>query len=352
MSIQGSSMIAMPSRFQICLFAAGIGIAAALSPAGATDYYAGKSIDFIIGGNPGGGFDIYARVVVRHLGRHIPGKPTIVAKNMPGAGGAKAGIHVSSIAAKDGLTIGAVTPGAITGPLLDDKPTLFVPNKVAWIGSANSSTRICAVYETSKVMRFADAMTQKFILAGGSHGDATHDYAHMMRKLTAPNAISVTGGYKGTLDQTLAMERGEADGMCGWDWSSAKSQKPEWIRDKKIRLVLQIGPRPNAELTEAGAPQFWTFLKGEENRQIAQLIVSQQDFQRPYFVAGGTPMDHVTVLRKAFDATMADPQFQADAEKMRVDISPLPGAEVQTLIEQFYAAPKPIVEKARQAVRP
>src|SRR5262245_49445412 len=224
----------------------------------AADYYAGKTIDYIIGGNPGGGFDIYGRVIARHLGRHIPGNPAVVAKNLPGAGGAKAGIQVSTVAPKDGLTIGAVTPGAVTGPLLDDKPTLFAPNKVTWIGSANSSTRICAVYETSKIRTFDDAMTQTFVLAGGSFGDATHDYAHMMKKITGA-AINVVGGYKGTLDQTLAMERGEADGMCGWDWSSAKSQKPEWIRDRKVRLVLQIGPRPNAELTKIGAVEFWRY---------------------------------------------------------------------------------------------
>jgi tripartite-type tricarboxylate transporter receptor subunit TctC len=335
-----------------CALAAALCFAFAAAPATSADYYAGKTIDFIIGGNPGGGFDIYGRVVARHLGRHIPGNPQIVAKNLPGAGGTKAGIQVSTVSAKDGLTIGAVTPGAVTGPLLDDKPTLFVPNKVTWIGSANSSTRICAVFETSKIKSFNDAMTQKMVLAGGSHGDATHDYAHMMRKLTGPNAINVTGGYKGTLDQTLAMERGEADGMCGWDWSSAKSQKPEWIRDKKIRLVLQIGPRPNEELTKAGAPQFWKYIKGDDNRRIAEVIVSQQDFQRPYFVAGGTPAEYVATLRKAFDATMNDPQFLADAKKMRIDIEPLPGAEVQKLIEAFYATPKEIVAQARQAIRP
>jgi tripartite-type tricarboxylate transporter receptor subunit TctC len=332
-----------------CALAAALCLVSA--PATSADYYAGKTIDFIIGGNPGGGFDIYARAVARHLGRHIAGNPQIVAKNMPGAGGTKAGIHVSTIASKDGLTMGAVTPGAVTGPLLDDKPTLFVPNKVTWIGSANASTRICAAFDTSKIRSFDDAYKQKFVLAGGSHGDATHDYAHMVRKLTSAN-INVTGGYKGTLDQTLAMERGEADGMCGWDWSSAKSQKPEWIRDKKIRLLLQIGPRPNIELTKHGAAEFWKYVKGDNNRKIAALIVSQQDFQRPYFVAGGTPAEYVDILRKAFDATMNDPEFLADAKKMRIDIEPLPGAEVQKLIEAFYATPKEIVAQARQAVRP
>ncbi|MPZ41637.1 MAG: hypothetical protein GEU95_27055 [Rhizobiales bacterium] len=321
-------------------------------PAAAQDYYAGKTIDFVIGGNPGGGFDIYARALARHLPRHIAGNPAIVAKNMPGAGSTKAGVHVSTIAPKDGLTIGAVTPGAVTGPLLDDKPNaLFPASKVQWIGSANSSTRICATFEGSKVRTVNDMFAQKTVIGGGSYGDATHDYAHMIRKTTGAK-IDVIGGYKGTLDTTLAMERGEIDGMCGWDWSSAKSQKPEWIRDGKLRLLMQIGATPEDELTKLGAQEVWTHVKGDTNRQIVELIVSQQAFQRPYFVHGDTPMEYVHILRKAFDATMADPQFRADAAKMRIDISPLPGATVQKLVQTFYAAPKDIVEQARRAIRP
>jgi tripartite-type tricarboxylate transporter receptor subunit TctC len=341
----------MRHRHRAGLIVAVAGLLLVPLPASAEDYYAGKTIDFIIGGNPGGGFDIYGRAVARHLGRHIPGNPQIVPKNLPGAGRAKAGIQVSTVAAKDGLTIGAVTPGAVTGPLLDGKHTLFIPNRVAWIGSANSSTRICVAYRTSKIGSFDDAMTRKFVLAGGSHGDATHDYAYMMKKITRA-AINVTPGYKGTLDQTLAMERGEADGMCGWDWSSAKSQKPEWLRDRTVKVLLQIGLRPNEELTKLGALEFWKYVEGQENRQIASLVVSQQDFQRPYFVAGGTPAEYVAILRKAFDATMQDRQFLADAEKMRIDVSPLPGAQVQELVEKFYATPKSIVAQARQAIRP
>jgi tripartite-type tricarboxylate transporter receptor subunit TctC len=329
-------------------------LAAALlaAPAAAEDYYAGKTIDFIIGGNPGGGFDIYARAITRHLPRHIPGAPAIIAKNMPGAGSTKAGAHVSTIAPKDGLTIGAVTPGAITGPLLDDKPSsLFPASKVQWIGSANSSTRICTTFERSKIRTVDDMFAHKTVIGGGSYGDATHDYAHMIRNTTDAK-INVIGGYKGTLDTTLAMERGEIDGMCGWDWSSAKSQKPEWIRDGKLRLLMQIGATPDDELTKFGAQPVWKYVKGDTNRQIVELIVSQQAFQRPYFVHGDTPTEYVAILRKAFSATMADPQFLADSAKMRVDISPLPGATVQDLVQKFYAAPKSIVEQARRAIRP
>ena len=195
----------------------------------------------MVGNYPGGGFDIYARAVARHLGRHIPGNPNVVVKNMPGAGSAKAGVHISQVAPKDGLSIGAVTPGAIVGPLLDDKPqSMFDPTKVTYLGTANSGTRICVTYDKSKVRSFKQAMTEKIVLGGVAPGDAVHDFAYMVRATTgAP--ISVVAGYKGTLDVTLAMERGEIDGVCGWEWSSAKAQKPEWIRDGKLNFLLQIG---------------------------------------------------------------------------------------------------------------
>jgi hypothetical protein len=173
-----------------------------------------------------------------------------------------------------------------------------------------------------------------------------------MIKKTTELMIDVIAGYKGTLDTALAMERGEIDGMCGWDWSSAKAQKSEWIRDGKLRVLLQIGATPEDELTRLGAQPIWKYVQGEDKRKLVELIVSQQAFQRPYFVAAGTPMQQVGILRKAFDATLADPLFLADAAKMRVDIKPLPGATVQQLIERFYATPRSIVEQARRAIRP
>ena len=321
-------------------------------PAASQDYYAGKTIDLVVGNYPGGGFDIYARAVARHLGRNIPGNPTVVVKNMPGAGSAKAGVHISTVAPKDGLSIGAVTPGAIVGPLLDDKPqSMFDPAKVTYLGTANSGTRICVTYEKSKVRSFKQAMTEKIVLGGVAPGDAVHDFAYMVRATTgAP--MSVVPGYKGTLDVTLAMERGEVDGACGWEWSSAKAQKPEWIRDGKLNLLAQIGPNANDELTKLGVPRLDDYIKDDDSRRVMALIVSQQAFQRPYFVAMGTPEAYVAILRKAFDATMQDEQFLADAKKLRIDVSPLPGATVQELVQKFYATPKHIVEQGRRAIRP
>ncbi len=322
------------------------------APLSAADYYAGKTIDLVVGNYPGGGFDIYARTLGRHLGRNIPGSPMIVVKNMPGAGSAKAGHHVQAIAPKDGLTIGAVTPGAIIGPLLDEKPeSIFEPLKVTYLGTANSGARICATYATSKTKTFDDALANKTRLGGVSPGDAVHDYAYLIKRTTNAQ-VDVVAGYKGTLDLALAMERGEIDGMCGWDWSSAKAQKPEWIPDGKVKILAQLGLNENAELSARGVPTIWKYLRSDEARKVHELVVSQQAFTRPYFIATGTPAELVAILRNAFDATMQDPQYLADAEKMRIDISPLSGAKVQELVGQLYATPKAIVERARQAIRP
>jgi tripartite-type tricarboxylate transporter receptor subunit TctC len=332
------------------IFAVGAGLAA--TPAPAADYYAGKSVEMIVGNYPGGGFDIYARAVARHLGRNIPGNPTIVVKNMPGAGSAKAGYQVSTIAPKDGLSIGAITPGAIIGPLLDDKPdTNFDPLKVTYLGTANAGARICATYTTSKIKRFDDALSNKMLLGGVSPGDAVHDYAYLVKRTTNAH-IEVVAGYKGTLDLALAMERGEIDGVCGWDWSSAKAQKPDWIKEGKLNILAQLGPTENAELTQKGVPTIWKFMKDDAARKVHEMVVSQQAFTRPYFIATGTPAELVTTLRTAFDATMHDPQFLADAKKIHIDVSSLSGATVQDLIVKLFATPKETVEQARKAIRP
>jgi tripartite-type tricarboxylate transporter receptor subunit TctC len=332
------------------IFVVGAGFVATPAPAG--DYYAGKSVDMIVGNYPGGGFDIYARAVARHLGRNIPGNPPIVVKNMPGAGSAKAGYQVSTVAPKDGLSIGAITPGAIIGPLLDDKPdTNFDPLKVTYLGTANAGARICATYTTSKIKRFDDALNNKMLLGGVSPGDAVHDYAYLVKRTTNAQ-IEVVAGYKGTLDLALAMERGEIDGVCGWDWSSAKAQKPDWIKEGKLNILAQLGPTENAELTQKGVPTIWKFMKDDAARKVHEMVVSQQAFTRPYFIATGTPAELVTTLRTAFDATMRDPQFLADAEKIHIDVSSLSGATVQDLIVKLFATPKETIQQARKAIRP
>lgn len=324
----------------------------AASPALAADFYAGKTIEFEVGADVGGGYDIYARSLARHIGQHIPGNPTIVVKNMPGAGSGRTAVFISNVAPKDGSTLGALMPGAIIGNLLDDKAnTQFDPTKVIYIGSADAGTRVCATYQTSKIKTFGDALKNRTVIGATAAGGATRDYAYMHNH-TSGTKFDVVAGYKGTADITLAMERGEVDGTCGWDWSSVKSQKPDWLRDHKLNLLVQVGLDPNPELTKMGVPEIWKYVEGDDNRKIVELVVSQQVFQRSYIAPPGTPAEEIAILRKAFDATMTDPQFLADAQTVRIAISPLSGAKVQDIVSKLYATPKEIVARAKQVIKP
>jgi tripartite-type tricarboxylate transporter receptor subunit TctC len=328
-------------------------IAAALAaPAHAADYYAGKTIELVVGSDAGGGYDIYARTVARHISRHIPGNPNVIVKNMPGAGSSRAGIYISTVAPKDGGSVGALMPGAIMGPLLDDKPNLqFDPTKVIYIGTADSGVRICTTFQNSKIKTFEDAQKQKTVLGASAAGGSTRDYDYLLNK-TAGAKFDVVSGYQGTVDIALAMERGEVDGMCGWDWSSVKSQKSDWVRDKKLNVLVQVALEPEAELTKMGVPLIWQYITKEDDRKVAELVVSQQVFQRSYIAPPGTPKEQIDILRTAFDATVADPQFLADAEKMKISITPLSGAKVQALVEKLYATPKDLIERAKNVIKP
>jgi tripartite-type tricarboxylate transporter receptor subunit TctC len=321
------------------------------TPAPAADYYAGKSIDMLIGAPPAGGYDIYARLVARYLGRHIPGQPTIVPKNMPGAASGRAAGFVSNVAPKDGTVIAAIMPGAVMAPLLDPKAeSLFDPQKVLYVGTANSGSRICVSRKDSNIKTFDDAITQKSVFGGVSANDSTREYAFMHKK-TSGAQFEVVAGYNGTNDIGLAMERGEIDGACGWDWASFKSQRPDWVRGDKANLLLQVALEPNEELTRLGVPMVWKYIKTEQNKKVVELVVSQQVFHRSYIVAPGTPAEPLGILRTAFEATMKDPQLLEDAAKMRIDIAPLSGAKVQDVVDKLFATPKDVVELAQQVIR-
>src|SRR6202011_1457641 len=274
------------SKSLICDCLALIALAAAsmLVPARApaADYYSGKSIDLLIGAPAGGGYDIYARALARHYGRHIPGQPAIIPKDMPAAGSAPAAGFISTLAPKDGPAIAAIFPGAVMGPLLEEKAeALFDPTKVFYLGTANNGTRVCVSRQGSKIKVFDDALTQEASFGGVSTNDSTREYGYMHKK-TSGAQYDVVSGYSGTAEIALAMERGEIDGACGWDWSSLKSQRPDWIRNKTVNVLLQAGLEPNSELARMGVPSVFKYVKDETDRQAVELVVSQQVFLRSY----------------------------------------------------------------------
>ena len=332
-----------------------IAIAAATTnagAAGASDFYAGKQIVFLIGGNPGGGYDLYARALSRHMGKHIPGHPGFIVRNQPGAGSGTAAAYLASVAPKDGSIIGAIYPGVIVAPLLDGKAQgLFDPQAFKYLGSADSGTRVCITYVDSKIKTFDDARKSKAIMGASAAGGSTRDYAYMNAN-AAGAKFEVVSGYKGTVDIFLAMERGEVDGMCGLDWSSLKSQRPDWLRDKKLNIILQNGAENDPELDKLGAPGVWKYVEKEEDRKAIEMIVSQQVFGRPYLAPPGISPGRLKILRDAFSATVTDPEFMADAEKLHLDVTPSSGEKVQAVVEKLYSAPKSVVERARQLISP
>ena len=232
------------------------------------------------------------------------------------------------------------------------------PNYLVWeerkgpdfiIELTSSSTRAEDVKK--KFVLYQDVLKVKAVFGGVSANDSTRDYGYM-HKHTSGALYDVIAGYNGTNEIGLAMERGEVDGACGWDWASFKSQRPDWLRDHKVNVLLQVALEPNEELTRMGVPHVWNYVKREETRKVVELIIGQQVFQRSYIAPPGVAPEQLAVLRKAFDDTMKDPQYLAEAEKLRIDVSPLPGAQVQAIVQKLHATPKDIVEKARAAIRP
>lgn len=334
---------------------AGLAAGATAAPqamAQGADFYAGKSMTMLIGAAPGGGYDVYARTIGRHMGRFIPGSPEIVPRNMVGAGSATAAAAIYTTAPKDGTWIGAIFPGVIIGPILDPKPqSLFDPTKFIYIGSADSGTRVCITGANSKVKTFKDALEQKTIMGASAAGGSTRDYAFMLNKV-ANAKFEIVSGYKGTADLFLAIERGEVDGMCGLDWSSLKSQRPDWLRDRKINILTQTALAQEPELTKLGVPMMWDFVKVDLDRKAAELVVSQQVFGRPYVLSPGTPEAQVKILRSAFMKTMADKQFLEEAAKARLDIAPSTGEAVQELVTKIFATSPEVVERAKAIIKP
>ncbi len=320
-----------------------------LQPANSADFYAGKTLTIVIGSGAGGGYDRYGRTVGRYMVKYIPGRPTVVPKNMPGAGSMKAAEYLYNIAPKNGTTIAILQPGALMEPLINaTKKFRFDPPKFEYIGSANSGVRLCVMYHKAKVKTFEDAMKYQATVGGNAPGSSTTDYAQMFNRL-AGTKFKIVNGYKSSSRVVLAMERGELDGICGFDAASFRSQRPDWFNTKLTNMIVQSSITPSAELEKLGVPPMWKYVKGKD-RKIAELVLAQQEFHRPFVAPPGTPAANLTIMRTAFAKAMKDAKFLADAKKSKLDINPKSGEVVDRLIKKMYASPKALVIGARKAL--
>jgi len=312
-------------------------------------FYRGKTVTITVGSAVGGGYDTYARLVGRHLGRHIPGNPTIVVQNIPGAGSNKAASYVALQAPKDGTAIGAIQSGAILQPLISEQSIPHDPSKFIMLGSANRSVYLCVVRADAPVKSFQEAFEKEVIIGTSGEGATLREMPIMLINVLGVK-LRIIGGYAGSREIILAMERNEVQGMCGMDWSSLATQQRNWISSGFVRLLAQEDLQGHPEMNRMGVPLTISFAKTPEDRQVMEMIYSQNLFGRPYLVPPGTPPDRVAALRRALAAMLRDSALLADAERSGLDIGPMGGEELQALVARLYALPPRIIERAKQSL--
>jgi tripartite-type tricarboxylate transporter receptor subunit TctC len=312
-------------------------------------FFKGKIVSIYVGSSAGGGYDTYGRLLSRHLGNHIPGRPNIVVQNMPGAGSNKAAGFIFTVAPKDGTAIGAIFPGAVLQPLIGEGAVQHQPNKLVYLGSANSDVYHCFARTDAPAKTFRDALQTEVILGASNEGGTTRDLPAMMNNL-AGSKFKIVTGYAGSKEIGLAVERNEVHGACGIGWTGFTTLYPQWFEKKLVSMTLQLSIKGHPELNKMGVPIATEFAKPGEDRQAMELVLSQGLFGRPYVLPPETPKDRVEALRKAFAAALADPALQAEAKKARLDVEVIGGADLQAKIAELYALPKNVVDKAKHSM--
>lgn len=313
------------------------------------DFYTGKTIQLLIGFSPGGGYDLYGRMIARHMGRHIPGNPKLVPQNMPGAGSLKALNYLYGVAPKDGTALAHFAPGVLFEPLLGHpEGAQFDATKLTWLGSASREVSVCAFIAGAGIKSWAD-MRSKPTIIGASGGGAESDVFPTILRNMFHAPLRIVTGYPGGTEITLAMERREVDGRCGWSWTSLLSRSKALLDSHQLDVVLQIGLAKTKDLPDV--PLIVDVTDNAEQKAALKLIVARQSIARPFAAPPGLPPERARALREAFAATLADPEFLAEARSQSLDIEAVQGAEVEALIREVYASSPQAVQLATSVMR-
>ncbi len=307
-------------------------------------FYAGKTLSLIVGYTVGGGYDIYGRALARHIGRHIPGSPTIVTQNMPGAGSQKSLEYLLTVAPKDGLTMGTFSRTLAIAPLIEGAK--YDPTRLEWIGSITTDTSTCVAWHASPLKTWDDLKSRQFTVGGLGKASDPDMYATILRLMFGLD-VKLVSGYPGTNEVALAMERGEVDGICGYSYSSLRASRKSWIDDRKVAILVQAALVRDAALPEV--PMLLDKTTSGQQRDALALILAPQAVARPFAMPPGAPADRVNAVRAAFMATMTDPDFVREARTAGLDIDPMPGQAIADLYRKVYATPPSVVADARRA---
>lgn len=309
-------------------------------------FYAGRNMDVVIGYPPGGGFDASARLLIRHMPRHLPGSPTMIPKNMPGAGSLVAANYIYNVAPKDGSEFGIIGGSVPFGPLWSRDGVSFEATRFNWIGSMDRWNGIVLLWAAGPAKTLDDLRKMDVPVGATGAGDVTAIYPRVLNALIGTR-FKIVGGYRGTSDLNLAIERGEVAGRLGWCWDCVKAEKPNWVQDKLINVPLQLGLQKHPELD---APMAIDLARDEEARQIMRLVFGSQEMARPFVAPPGVPAERIAALRKAFEATVADKDFLAEAQKMSLPVNIAYWHELEKLIKDVYATPEPIIARAAKII--
>ena len=322
------------------------GGAATVSADEVADFFNRKRITMWIGYTAGGGYDTYARLLSRHIGKHIPGNPSVVAKNRPGAGSLTLTNEMFNTIPKDGTNIATIGRGIPMEPLFENAKAKFDPRKFYWLGSMNNEVSVCAAWHTTPVKTFADLKTRGMVVGGTAKGSDTDTFPTAINNVLGTKMKLITG-YPGGNDINFAVERGELEGRCGWSWSSVIGTRMNWLKEKKVNILVQMSTAKHPDLPNV--PLIMDFAESESARQILSLIFARQMWGRPYFTTPGVPKARAEALRKAFDATMKDKDFLAEAEKIKHEIQPVSGETLEKALADIYKAPREVVLAAKAA---
>jgi len=310
------------------------------------DFYRGKTVQLLIGYTVGGNYDLSGRILARHIGRHIPGNPTVVPQNLPGAGSLRLANLLYNVAPKDGTTFGMVGRAVSMEPLLGTDTSKFDSRRFNWIGSVSNETSVCVSWRNSKIKSWNDMLAVPFTVGGQGLGSDDDMFTNMLRNIFGVKARLVAG-YPGGNEINLAMERGEIDARCGWSWGSVKTTRSNWLDRKEINLLLQIALQGARDLPSV--PLVTDFAKADRDKQILRVILSRQQMAWPFTAPPDLPTDRVAALRAAFDATMRDAEYLAEAKKRGLEVNPMSGAAIDKLIAELYTTPPEVVAMARAA---
>jgi tripartite-type tricarboxylate transporter receptor subunit TctC len=309
------------------------------------EFYKGKTVRLIVGIGVGSGYDINARALARHLSKHIPGNPTIIVQNQPGAGSLTMTNQMYAAGPFDGTVIGASFNGLPTAPLLQPNGVRFESGKINWIGSTNRETQTMYVWHTVPIKTLDDLRTKEMLVGAQAPGSTQYDYPMLGRTLFDQKYKVVTG-YKSTSDINLAMERGEVHGTLA-NWSTVKTLNLKQYEDKLIRILMVWGAREHPELK--GVPLVTSLAKTPEQQQALQLALARLEFGRPFFMPPNVPADRVNAIRRAFDATMKDKEYLAEADQLKLEIDPMSGDDIAKMLDQIAKTPADVVARVRTA---